>query len=173
MKKPNYAIPFKKTGTILNFLFIINWIFLLMFFLDAKKYQKSLTGGYFIAALAIPIVTLLFLSLYFLIIWSISKNYEQKQEKKKIVLYLILIIGFAVLSILSTLLILITLNSKLLILGFSLSITFSIVFGIIAIIFDTHFMITRIKWDHMSLADDQKNDIIDIVNDGDAINEIK
>ena len=173
MKKANYGIPFKKTGTILNFLFIINWIFLLMFFLDAKRYQKSLTGGYFIAALAIPIVTLLFLSLYFLIIWSISKNYHQKQQKQKIILYSILIIGFAILSILSTLLILITRNSKLLILGFSLSIVFSIVFGIIAIIFDTYFMVTRIKWDHMLLENNQKEDIIDIVNDGDVINEIK
>lgn len=173
MKKANYGIPFKKTGTILNFLFIINWIFLLMFFLDAKRYQKSLIGGYFIAALAIPIITLLFLSLYFLIIWSLSKNYQEKSQKKRIILYSILIIGFSFLSILSTLLILITVDSQLLILGFSLSMTFSVLFGIIAIIFDTHFMLTRIKWDHISLDNNQKDDAIDIVNNEDYVNEIK
>lgn len=147
-KTTNYITPFKKIGTILNFLFIINWLFLFLFYLDARKYDKTLVDGYFVAAIIIPIVTLLSLSIYISLFVLLTKKYKLPEQKKTLFFYLLIIIIFAFLSILSTLLILLACEKKFLHLGFTLALTFSIIFGIIAIIFDSSFMFLRIKWDH-------------------------
>lgn len=156
----------KRFGTILNLIFLINWTTFLAIIIYIYKniYEKHESFPQWLTILCsvLPFILLSFLSFYiYLVIFKI-KNYEKLQQKKS-QKYLIVIITFASLTILSSLIILLANLEQYIILAIALYLSISFIFAIATLIIDALFFMQRLKWETIILKETTTSNSIDVI----------